>query len=150
MIDNALNDKVNDSYGFIFALSQFIAPNIGSMYYEAKADSISAKGDDARMPNITDKSMIVNFVFAAILFVFNCGPFVFSENRAFQKRLEVLRLKNVPEEEKEEAREIAKSIYSNNTIGQVFKTSTYSKKNSIASTSSISRTVQPKGTFSGG
>lgn len=119
MIDNALNDKVNDSYGFVFALSQFIAPNVGSYYYEAvnPDDKINVDGSEARMPNITDKSMIVNFIFAGILFIFNCGPFVFSENRAFQQRLEELRLKNVPEEEKEEAREIAKSIYSNNTIG---------------------------------
>ena len=97
---------------------------------------MKALGKDAGMPKIADYTMIFNFSFAVVLFVFNCGPFVFSENRAFQKRLEDLRLKNVPEEEKEEAREIAKSIYSNNTIGHAFKTSTYSKK-SIASTNSI-------------
>lgn len=30
LIDGALNDKINDSYGFIFALSNFISPNIGA------------------------------------------------------------------------------------------------------------------------
>ena len=72
------------------------------------------------MPKITDISMLFNFGFAIFLFIFNCGPTVFSENRKFQKRVEDLRLKDVPEEEKENAREIAKSIYSNNTIGQIF------------------------------
>ena len=91
--------------------------------------------------------MIFNFCFAIFLFVFNCGPFVFSENRAFQKRVEDLRLKNVPEEEKENAREIAKSMYSNNTIGQVFTAKSSIKS---VSTRSIYRSGQPKGTFSGG
>jgi len=72
------------------------------------------------MPKITDISMIGNFIFAVFLFVFNCGPFVFSENRAFQKRIEELRLKNVPEEEKDDAREMAKSMYSNNTLVKPF------------------------------
>ena len=105
------------------------------------------KGSEAGMPLITDISMIFNFAFALFLFIFNCGPFVYSENRAFQKRVEDLRLKNVPEEEKENAREIAKSVYSNNTIGQVF-----TAKQSITSgvsTRSIYRTGQPRGTYSG-
>jgi hypothetical protein len=91
--------------------------------------------------------MIFNFCFAIFLFVFNCGPFVFSENREFQKRLEDLRLKNVPEEQKDEAKEAykeSKSVYSNNTIGNVFRSGT----NRSVSTHSLSRA--PKGTFSGG
>ena len=93
------------------------------------------------MPKITDISMIGNFIFAVFLFVFNCGPFVFSENRAFQKRIEELRLKNVPEEEKDDAREMAKSMYSNNTIGQAFYKTSIKSKQSMYSGNSISRTV---------
>lgn len=59
------------------------------------------------MPRLTDVSMIANFAFALILLIFNCGPFVFSENRAFMARLEALKVKNVPEEKKEE---VIKSI----------------------------------------
>ena len=67
--------------------------------------------------------------------------FVFSENRAFQKRIEELRLKNVPEEEKDDAREMAKSMYSNNTIGQAFYKTSIKSKQSMYSGNSISRTV---------
>ena len=45
---------------------------------------MKASGDIAGMPKITDISMVFDFSFAVILFVFNCGPFVFSENREFQ------------------------------------------------------------------
>ena len=45
---------------------------------------MKALGKDAGMPKIADYTMIFNFSFAVVLFVFNCGPFVFSENRAFQ------------------------------------------------------------------
>lgn len=29
-----LNDKINDSYGIIYAMSNFVSPNIGSFMYE--------------------------------------------------------------------------------------------------------------------
>ena len=29
-VDNALNDKVNDAYGFVYAFSNFVSPLIGS------------------------------------------------------------------------------------------------------------------------
>lgn len=29
-VDNALNDKVNDAYGFIYAFANFVSPLIGS------------------------------------------------------------------------------------------------------------------------
>ena len=29
-VDNALNDKVNDAYGFVYAFSNFVSPLVGS------------------------------------------------------------------------------------------------------------------------
>ena len=66
-------------------------------------------GSNASITKISDFSMVVNFLFAIFLLVFNCGPFVFSENREFTKRIENLRVKHVPEEKKDEV----KSMYRN-------------------------------------
>lgn len=57
-----LNDKVNDAYGFIYALTQFIAPLIGSSIYQIVG-----------MRDTFDITALICFSFAVILMVFNCG-----------------------------------------------------------------------------
>ena len=86
VIDNAINDKVNDSYGFVFALAQLMSPLVGSAIYSSggeETETMDVAGDKAAMPRITDFSMLANFGFAIFLLIFNCGPFVISENREF-------------------------------------------------------------------
>mmetsp|Transcript_31724 Transcript_31724/g.48629 ORF Transcript_31724/g.48629 Transcript_31724/m.48629 type:complete len:102 (-) Transcript_31724:628-933(-) len=34
-VDNRLNDKINDAYGLIYALSNFVSPYVGSLLYSA-------------------------------------------------------------------------------------------------------------------
>jgi len=74
-----LNDKINDAYGFFYAASMFAAPLVGSFLYT---------DTDARR---TSTLMgYFNIIYMLILFVFNCGPLVFSENRKFLKKLDAL------------------------------------------------------------
>jgi len=67
-----LNDKVNDSYGFIYALTQFIAPLVSSQLYEAYGMRVKF-----------DITAIAFFVVSILLCLFNCGPSFISENRKF-------------------------------------------------------------------
>ena len=76
ILDGMLSDKVNDAYGFFYALSMFVSPIIGSNLY--------TNTDANRTATYVG---IFNVSYSIILFVFNCGPFVFSENRKFQKKL---------------------------------------------------------------
>ena len=61
-----LNDKINDIYGFFYAVSQFISPIIGSKLYVLYG---------AR--SACDLVALMNVILGIIFFVFNCGPFVF-------------------------------------------------------------------------
>ena len=67
-----LNDKVNDAYGFVYALTQFIAPLVASQMYSAVG-----------MQGKFDITAIMMFSFAVILMIFNCGPGFLGENRRF-------------------------------------------------------------------
>ena len=78
LVDGTLNDKINDAYGFVFALSNFISPNIG-------ASLIDNYKMDWR--DVCDYVANFNFFFAILLFVFNCGPFFISENSIFKRKL---------------------------------------------------------------
>ena len=82
LVDGALNDKINDSYGFIFALSNFISPNIGA----SLIDNYKLNWRD-----ICDYVANFNFIFAILLFIFNCGPFFIQENSIFNKNLAELK-----------------------------------------------------------
>lgn len=74
-----LNDKINDAYGFFYAASMFVAPLIGSDLYT-----------DTNARRTSTYIAFFNIGYMIILFIFNCGPWVFSENRKFLKRLEAL------------------------------------------------------------
>ena len=74
-----LNDKVNDAYGFVFATSNFLGPNIGTWLYTRWGPRTTC-----------DIIALTNFAFALILFIFNCGPFVFQENIRFQRMIKEL------------------------------------------------------------
>ena len=50
-------------------------------------------------PTVTcDTLGLINAGFGVILLIFNCGPFVFSENRAFQEKMKVIRGEGEEEE----------------------------------------------------
>ena len=84
-----LNDKINDSYGIIYAMSNFVSPNIGSYLYENLQLS---------WPLLCNYIGIMNFLFAIYLFIFNCGPNFLNEDKIFQKELEKLRGKTQVED----------------------------------------------------
>ena len=71
-LDTAVNDKVNDAYGFIYAFASFASPLLGSTAYEMLG-----------APRACDIWAFTNFVLAVLFFIFNCGIFVFSEHREF-------------------------------------------------------------------
>ena len=71
-----LNDKCNDAYGLIYAAAMGASPLIGSSLHKKFG------------PNSTcDIIGFTNLGFAIILFLFNCGPSVFSENKVFLGKL---------------------------------------------------------------
>jgi len=65
-VDNAINDKVNDAYGLIYALANFVAPLSGSLFYTSLGS-----------PKSCDYLAFANFGLAILFFVFNCGIFCF-------------------------------------------------------------------------
>ena len=67
-----LNDKVNDSYGFIYAFTQFVAPLASSAVY-----------DKWGMSTKFDITAIIFVCYAVVLMIFNCGPSFAAENRRF-------------------------------------------------------------------
>jgi hypothetical protein len=71
-VDGKLNDAVNDAYGLLYSLSNFVSPLIGTFLR-----------DKFGSPQGTDYIMYANILIALILFIFNCGPFVFAEERKF-------------------------------------------------------------------
>ena len=71
-----LNDKVNDVFGFVYALTQFVAPLVASQFYRLYG-----------MRTTFDITGFSCFVYAFILIIFNCGPSYKSENAEFKKQL---------------------------------------------------------------
>ena len=80
MVDLRLNDIVNESYTLLFALSNFVAPLLGTWLYEHFG-----------MRKTCDYFALFNIAIGIISFVFNCGFSVFSENRDFNKKLQILK-----------------------------------------------------------
>ena len=80
VVDSRLNDAVNDAYGVVYALANFISPILGSMVY-----------NQFGVTYCFDLIFSIDVLFAIFIFHFNCGPFVFKENREFLKRLNELR-----------------------------------------------------------
>ena len=67
---SCLNDKVNDAYGFVYALSLFIGPLIGGFLH----DNFGPK-------TTGDYVAAFTLLFAFFLGIFNCGLQVFEEDR---------------------------------------------------------------------
>jgi len=88
--DSQLNDKVNDAYGFFYALSMFAGPLIGNSI----ANSFKPEKQTVPYTNYnrvtSDIFAVIMFVWALILFIFNGDWRVFQENRAFMKRIKEL------------------------------------------------------------
>lgn len=78
-LDGALNDKVNDMYGLIYALANFVSPLVGTSLFNLLGQQTTC-----------DYVALFNFAYGVILFIFNCGPGVFSENRRFCAKLSEL------------------------------------------------------------
>ena len=97
MVDLKLNDIVNESYTLLFALSNFVAPLLGTWMYTKVGMRLTC-----------DYFAIFNIAIGVISFVFNCGFRVFSENKEFNRKLRVL--KGEEEEETPEGAEPRKSF----------------------------------------
>lgn len=108
MIDNALNDKVNDAYGLTYALSNFVSPLVGSYMHSTLGSRVD-----------TDYIAFMNLGLAAILLIFNCGPFAFSENRKFNQRLAELR-GELDEEEVDTKSKLNRALSIHSKSGQGF------------------------------
>jgi|688.fasta_scaffold791197_1 hypothetical protein len=88
-LENSINDKVNDAYGFVYAFSTFISPLIGSSLLNVFAGSTEDEDDKEKINEqkahgqrvLCDYLAFFNFGLGIVLFIFNCGIFVFSENR---------------------------------------------------------------------
>ena len=72
-----LSDKVNDSYGFMYALSQFVSPNVGS-----------ALDIGIGMRYTFDIACAMSLAYALFIFIFNCGIFFIAENKKFIEKFE--------------------------------------------------------------
>lgn len=59
---NVLNDKMNDLYGFMFAITNFLCPIVGA----AMESSLGIR-------QTYDVMWIIDFSFCLILIIFNCG-----------------------------------------------------------------------------
>lgn len=82
VLDFALNDKCNDTYGMIYALSMFAAPLIGGNL----SDLYGGYKTNAHQ-KVADIFFFIDIVCFVVLFVFNGDIRVFKENRIFQSRL---------------------------------------------------------------
>lgn len=78
--DATIYDKVNDAYGFIYAVSMFVGPLVGGYMH-----------DHLGGPTTGDYMGFTNLALGALLFTFNCGPLVFRENRQFFSHLDKLK-----------------------------------------------------------
>jgi len=105
-LENSINDKVNDAYGFVYAFSNFISPLIGSYLLNLLTGPIE-EGDHGETANrekenaqrvLCDGLAFFNFGLGIVLFCFNCGIFVFSENKLFTKKLLELKANFVTDE----------------------------------------------------
>ena len=105
-LENSINDKVNDAYGFVYAFSTFISPLIGSNLLnllsgpteEGDTEEIANKHKEYGQRVLCDYLAFFNFGLGVILFFFNCGIFVFSENRLFTRKLLELKANFVTDE----------------------------------------------------
>lgn len=98
--DNELNNKVNMTYGFVYAGSLFIGPLIGGALYS------DFEQDNGKVCNVI---ALLNIAWFVVLFIFNGDYRVFKENREFHKKLH--KLAREPDED-EELNEIAKRTQS--------------------------------------
>ena len=71
-VDTILNDKINDAYGLVYALANFLSPIIGAAL-EKKFGQQST----------CDYIAYMNLSFGLVFLIFNCGVTMFSENKVF-------------------------------------------------------------------
>lgn len=87
-IDGQLNDSINDAYGIFYAGSMAISPYIGSQ--------LNIEYGPVHTSNYVG---MFNIGFTIFMFLFNCGPFVFSENKKFEQKLYKLRAVTAEEDQ---------------------------------------------------
>lgn len=66
LLDSQLNDVVNDAYGLIYALANFVSPILGSLFFT----QLGSK-------KCFDLMFVADIIFAAVILTFNCGTRVF-------------------------------------------------------------------------
>lgn len=81
-VDMALNDQVNECYTLLYAFANGVSPLIGGFLH-----------DHYGSEKTCDWVAFVNIGVGVISLLFNCGIFVFREDRAFKNKLESLRAK---------------------------------------------------------
>ena len=78
-VDLALNDQVNEAYTLLYALANGVSPLIGAFLHS----EVGAR-------KACDYVAYFNIGFGIISFIFNCGFFVFREDREFKSKLAAL------------------------------------------------------------
>ena len=68
-----------------------------------------------------DYIAIYNLAFGLIIFAFNCGPFVFSENRDFNKKLRQLKKNHEKEESNIAKNDLKQSMFHSQHLHRVAK-----------------------------
>ena len=86
-VDLALNDQINEAYTLLYAFSNGVSPLIGAYMH----DRLGAR-------RTCDYVAYFNIGFGIISFIFNCGFFVFREDREFKKKLKALQEKEVDDD----------------------------------------------------
>jgi len=71
-----LNDKMNDLYGFMFAVTNFLCPIIGGYMQKTLGTRTTY-----------DVMWIVDFGFCIILIIFNCGPSFIKDSKTLKLKL---------------------------------------------------------------
>lgn len=78
-MDLALNDQVNEAYTLLYAFANGVSPLIGAFLH----DNVGSR-------RTCDYVAYFNIGFGIISFIFNCGFFVFREDREFKNKLAAL------------------------------------------------------------
>jgi TRAP-type mannitol/chloroaromatic compound transport system permease small subunit len=73
-----ISDRINDAYGFFYALSCFVSPVIGARMFEKLGRVKTA-----------DTMVIANLLFAMLLFLGN--PYTFEDEKEFKDNLNMLK-----------------------------------------------------------
>jgi hypothetical protein len=116
-VDLALNDQVNETYTLLFAFANGVSPLIGSLMHDKLGSRTTC-----------DYLAYFNIGFGIISFIFNCGFFVFSEERDFKKKLAALQEKGNDKYEENKSVHLDVMSFHSRVKGAKSTISVYSKR----------------------